>query len=275
MPTPATLTVVKCGGSADIAHEGLCDDVSALRAGGERVVLVHGGGADIDRLAGQLGVPNRPVVSPEGLASRRTDARMLDVLLLALAGRAKPRLLLALAAAGVSGIGLTGLDAGLLRAVRKPARRSVQNGRTTVIRDDLSGRVTSVRAEVLSALLAADLVPVISPPALGVDGAPLNVDADRVASAVAVALGADRLVLLTAAAGLLDDPTDPASLVTRCAVPATGPVHPGAVGGMHRKLIAAREALVGGVPAVRIADGRLNRPLWSAVRGAGTALVLS
>jgi acetylglutamate/LysW-gamma-L-alpha-aminoadipate kinase len=200
---------------------------------------------------------------------------MLDVLLLALAGRAKPRLLMALSAAGVPAIGLTGLDAGLLTAVRKPARRAVCNGRTMLIRDDLSGRITSVRAEVLSALLDTGLTPVISPPALGVDNAPLNVDADRVASAVAVALGAHRLVLLTAAAGVLADPADPESLLTQCAVPATGPVYPRAIGGMHRKLIAAREALLGGVPAVRIADGRLDRPLWSAIRGAGTAMVLS
>jgi [amino group carrier protein]-L-2-aminoadipate 6-kinase len=253
------LTVVKCGGALRTAR--VCEDVARLVSREERVVLVHGGAPQIARLATELNVPQRTLVSPDGLQSRHTDAAMLDVVTLAMTGRAKPALLRELASAGVRAVGLTGLDAGLLLARRKVAQRAVVDGRTVVIRDGHSGRIVSVNTDVLRVLLDAGFVPVMSPPAAGEDGHPLNVDADRAAAAVAVALKADRLILLTAAPGVLADSADPASLLAHCPLTADGPVPYAASGGMHRKLIAAREAVTGGVGDVIIADGRIPRPL--------------
>jgi acetylglutamate/LysW-gamma-L-alpha-aminoadipate kinase len=250
------LTVVKCGGALDPGP--VCADVARL---GTPCVLVHGGAPQIARLAAEMGVAERTLVSPAGVASRHTDAAMLDVVTLALAGRAKPLVLRALAGSGVRAVGLTGLDAGLLRARRKTARRAVVDGRTVVVRDDRSGRIVAVEDGVLRALLDAGFTPVVSPPATGEDGAPLNVDADRAAAAIAAALGADRLVLLTAAPGVLADPPEEASVLARCPLPREGPVPYAASGGMHRKLLAAREALLGGVAEVVVADGRTARPL--------------
>lgn len=260
-------TVVKLGGevtagpvSADLAHRG------------ENLTLVHGGAPDIAQLAAQLGVRPRTLVSPDGVTSRHTDAAMLDVLTLAMTGRAKPRLLRALAGDGLRAVGLTGLDGGLLQARRKRALRAVRDGRTVVVRDDLSGRLTGVRPAVLHPLLDAGFVPVISPPAADEDGGPLNVDADRVSAAVAGTLGADRLVILTAVPGVLRDVADEGSLVHRCLLPRDGAVPYAASGGMHRKLIAARDALLAGVPQVIISDGRVPRPVTAALGGAGTTL---
>lgn len=251
-----TLTVVKCGGTID--PEPVCADVARLDG---RVVVVHGGAPEIARLATELNVPQRTVISPAGVTSRHTDPAMLDVLTLAMTGRAKPRLLQALTSSGVRAVGLTGLDAGLLRARRKTAQRAVIGGRTIVVRDDHSGRVVAVESDLLHALLAAGFTPVVSPPATGEHGGPLNVDADRAAAAIAAALKADRLVLLTAAPGVLTDLGDENSVLARCALPADGPVPHAATGGMHRKLVAAREALLGGAREVIIADGRIPRPL--------------
>ena len=268
------LTVVKCGGNDAIDADRVAADVAALRATGERVLVAHGGAADIARLAGQLRVPQRRLRSPDGMTSRHTDPAMLDVVTLALAGRAKPRLLAALRRAGVPAVGLTGLDGGLLRAERKAARRAVDDdGRVRVVRDDHSGRIVGCDPTAPRALLAAGFTPVVSPPAADAGGAPLNVDADRAAAAIAAALTADRLVLLTAAPGLLREATDPDSLLPRYAVPLAAPRH-AATDGMHRKLIAAREALHGGVPLVRIADGRTAHPLADALAGAGTRITL-
>ncbi|MFD0690619.1 [LysW]-aminoadipate kinase [Actinomadura fibrosa] len=264
------VVVVKCGGA--VPAEAVCADLAGLAG---RAVLVHGGGPDIDRLARELGVPARTLVSPSGVTSRHTDPAMLDAVTLALTGRVKPRLLRALAAAGVPAVGLTGLDGGLLLARRKPAQRAVRDGRTVIVRDDHSGRVTGVRPEALRALLGAGFVPVVSPPATGEDGAPVNVDADRAAAAVAGALGADRLVLLTAAPGLLRDARDEATFLDRCALPHEGPVPHAATGGMHRKLVAAREALLAGVPRVSVCDGRVPRPVTAALAGAGTTLEIA
>ncbi len=272
-----SVTVVKCGGSEAIQAGGVCADVAALCREGEQVVLVHGGSSEIERLAAQLRVPQRTLLAATGASSRYSDAATVDVLTLALAGRAKPRLLLALAAHGVPAVGLTGADAGLLRARRNAAQRAIVDGRTVVVRDDLSGRIVGVNTAVLRLLLDAGVTPVVSPPAVGAPGELLNVDADRVAAAVAVALGATRLVLLTAAPGVLRDTADQGSLLPCCELPATGEATPGPVGptgGMRRKLHAARDALVGGVPRVVVADGRGGHPLARALAGAGTTVAL-
>lgn len=264
------IIVIKCGGGDAIAVAAICADVARLRSAGQRVVVVHGGAGEIARLAGQLGVTPRTTVSPDGVESRYTDEAMLDTIVLAMTGRVKPRLLAALADAGVPAVGLTGLDAGMVRAARKKARRAVADGRPVIVRGDHSGRITAVDPAVLRVLLDAGLTPVVSPPAADSEGAPLNVDADRLAAAVAAALGARRLVLLTAAPGVLRDAADEHSLLRRCWLPDDSLLARAASGGMHRKLTAAAEALADGVPEVRIADGRGQEPVAAALRGAGT-----
>ncbi|GAA1989547.1 [LysW]-aminoadipate kinase [Kitasatospora viridis] len=278
-PAPAggaETVVVKCGGSGALDVQRLCEHVAELTAAGRRLVLVHGGSAEMARLAGQLGLTLRQLTAPDGVVTRYTDAATLDVLTMALAGRVKPALLTALDRHGVAAVGLTGLDAGLLRARRKKAVRAVVDGRPTVVRDDRSGRIVEVNAALLHGLLAAGVVPVVSPPALAEDGEPVNTNADRAAAAVAVALRASRLLFLTGAPGVLTDPADPASVLDTHRLPPAGePAPPWVGGGMTIKLVAAREALVGGVEQVWIADGGAARPLAAACGdGPGTRIVL-
>ncbi|MDN3264940.1 [LysW]-aminoadipate kinase [Streptomyces sp. CSDS2] len=267
------ITVVKCGGNAAVDPLAICSDVAGMAGDGERVVLVHGGSADIDALAARLGVPMRRLVSPDGVSARHTDAATLEVVHLALAGLAKPRLVGALVAAGVPAVGLTGLDGGLLRAKRKGVHRALVDGRRVLVRDDHSGRVTSVNTGLLGTLLSSGAVPVVSPPALAEDGRPVNADADRAAAAVAGALGARTLVLLTGAPGVLADPADEDSVLPVCAVSRSGPP-PFTGGGMGLKLIAAREALLGGARRVLIADGRRPDPVRAALAGHATEVTL-
>jgi acetylglutamate/LysW-gamma-L-alpha-aminoadipate kinase len=269
---PAGLTVVKCGGAAGIDSPRLCADIAALAAGGERVVLVHGGSAALNRLAGRLGVQQGEIRSPGGVAARHTDSATLEVLMLAVLGQVQPALLAELGRLGVPAIGLSGLDAGLIRARRKKALRAAAGGRVTVIRDDHSGKVVAVNGELLRALLGLGILPVVSPPAVAEDGGPVNANADRIAAAVAAELAAPRLVFLTAAAGLLADPADPASLLAEYALPPGETLPAMARGGMLPKLIAAREALRAGVHHVVIADGRRDSPVSRALAGAGTRI---
>lgn len=258
--------VVKFGGGEGLDAEALCADVAGLTAAGTPVVVVHGGSAEMAGLADRLGVRLRTLTAPDGVTTRYTDAATLDVLLLALAGRVKPALLTLLARHGVRAMGLTGLDGGLLRARRKRAVRAVVDGRTVVVRDDHSGRIASVNSGLLRSLLAMGIVPVVSPPALAEDGEPVNANADRVAAAVAVALRADRLVFVTGAPGVLADPGDESSVMAECRPPVAG-----AGGGMAIKLVAAQEALDGGVGEVRVCGGGRKWPVSAALRGeAGT-----
>jgi len=269
---PKTI-VVKCGGNAAVDVRLVCRDIARLAGGTDRLVLVHGGSADIERLATRMSVVSRRLVAPDGVSARYTDQAMLEVVHLALAGRTKPRFVAELMRCEVPAVGLTGLDSGLLRARRKKAHRAIVNGRQVVIRDDHSGRITDVNSELLETLLEAGQVPVVSPPALAEDGEPVNTDADRAAAAVASALDADALVLLTGAPGVLADPADESSVRRVCAVPTEGPP-PVRTGGMGLKLVASREALAGDVDRVVIGDGRRADPVRAALRGAGTEVVM-
>jgi acetylglutamate/LysW-gamma-L-alpha-aminoadipate kinase len=266
--------VVKCGGHEAVDAQEVCQDVAGLVRAGWQVVLVHGGSAEIERLAARLGVTQRVHVAPDGVTSRHTDEATLEVVTLALAGSVKPNLVGALSRSGVRAIGLTGLDGDLVRARRKKAQRALVDGRLVMIRDNHAGTVHDVDADLLRALLARTLVPVVSPPARADDGSPLNVNADRLAAAVAGAIGADCLVFLTGAPGVLRDAADEGTLLATCELAPEGPAVPGAGGGMALKLIAAREALLGGVLQVRIADGRRSGPVTAALAGEGTEVAL-
>jgi [amino group carrier protein]-L-2-aminoadipate 6-kinase len=267
------IVVVKCGGNAAVDPESVCVDVAQLHRAGHPIILVHGGSADIDRLADRLGVITRRLVAPDGVSARYTDQATLEVVTLALAGAVQPRLTAALARAGARAVGLTGLDGPVLRARRKKAHRALVDGRTVMVRDSHSGRVTDVDTSLLLTLLTEGVIPVLAPPALAEDGRPVNVDADRTAAAVAAAMSACALVLLTGAPGVLRDPADETSILPECALGDGPPPFVG--GGMGLKLVAAREALAGGVRQVVVADGRGPSSVRRALAGAGTRVVLA
>lgn len=265
------LTVIKCGGGAGQDPLRICADVAQLVGRGQRVLVVHGGSAQVEELAARLGVPQRRLRTPAGTSSRYTDPATLEVLILALAGLVKPRLLAELHRHGVPAIGLTGIDAGILRARRRSTHAAQLDGRRVLVRDDQTGTVASVTTGPLHSILDAGLTPVLSPPALAEDGRPVNVDADRAAAAVAAALAADTLIFLTGAPGLLADPADESSVLVEYR-----PGEPGAAevrGGMAVKLAAAANALDGGVGRVVIADGRRPDPVRRALAGAGTRIL--
>jgi acetylglutamate/LysW-gamma-L-alpha-aminoadipate kinase len=269
------LTVVKCGGNPAVDAAGICADIARLVHEKHSILLVHGGSGEIGRLADRLGVAQRTLVAPDGVFTRYTDPETLEVVVLALTGAVKPKLVAELSRHGVPAVGLTGMDGGMLRARRKAAVRAVVDGRTVLIRNNHSGRITTVKTELLEILLHAGYVPVISPPGIDEHDYPVNLDADRAAAALAAALGADQLLLLTGAPGVLADPDEPTSVQTTVLISPTGAPDPSATGGMALKLIAAREALTCGVATVRIADGRIPEPVRRALAGAGTTVHIS
>src|SRR5262249_45702364 len=196
----------------------------------------RGASGEPARVAGSRGAPHPPLVAPNRVPPRSPAPATLGGVILALAGGVKPRIVAELSRLGVPSVGLTGLDGGMLRARRKSAVRSVVDGRTTVVRDNLSGRLSEVRTELAETLLRSGFVPVVSPPAIDEHDHPVNVDADRVAAALAVALGANQLVLLTGTPGVLADPDDETSVLSTYEVPATGAAGRFAGGGMALKL---------------------------------------
>ncbi len=258
--------VVKVGGAAGNAVAPVLENLARRTDW----VLVHGGSDEVDRLGESLGRPSEYYTSPSGVVSRKSDPAHLEVLVMALAGTVQTRLVAALAGLGVRAVGLSGVDGGLLTARRKEGSRAVVDGRVTVVKDDRSGTIERVGADLLRLLLNAGLAPVVGPPAVTATGEVVNVDADRAASSIAVDLRAEALLLLTNVPGLLRDPKDPATLIERVPRDGVDAVLPFAAGRMRKKVLAARDALVGAVPRVVIGSSSGPDPVDRALNGAGT-----
>ena len=266
------MLVVKVGGGAAIDLAGLCRDL-ARRREREEVVLLHGASKELDRLSVALGRPPVTVASVSGIQSRYTDDATLELFTMVYAGSANVRIVERLQQHGVAAVGLCGVDAGLLRGPEKGVLRVRRpDGREQVVRGDRSGRVTAVNTHLLRMLLDSGYLPVLCPPALSDQGRAMNVDGDRAAAQVAVALGADTLVLLTDVPGLLRDPRDPSSLISDVRRHELGRAMEVARGRMRIKVLAAREDLQGGVRRVVLADGRVPAPVEAACAGGGTVL---
>jgi len=270
--TNTSTIVVKLGGTEGVDFSAICADAAELIKGGQRLVLVHGGSAEANSLGEALGTPPKFITSPSGYTSRYTDRKTLEVFLMAVKGKVNSLLTEQLHGLGLNAFGLCGMDGRLLLAARKEAIQSVENGKRKMIRDDYTGKIEQVNAELLEMLLSAGYLPVIAPVAVSHNGEALNVDADRAAAMVAGALKAETLVLLTAVSGLMERFPDESTLIktiSRERIPAALEM---AQGRMKKKVLGSEEALNAGVGRVIIADGRVEKPISSALAGAGTVL---
>lgn len=261
--------VVKLGGGADIDPQALLGELAALD---EPWVLVHGGNAELTALSAQLGFPAKFVTSPSGHVSRFTDARTMSHIQMTYRGRINNDLVRRLNVLGCKAVGLSGIDSGILRARRKDTLRVVENGRKLLLRGDHSGTITSVDGDFLQTILQAGRRPVLTLPALADDGTAVNVDGDRAAAAVASALGASQLIILSNVPGLLRDPNDSTTLVRHVTRNKLAEASQFAVGRFGRKMVAVGEALDGGVAQVVLATASGTRPLESARAGHGTVI---
>lgn len=239
----------------------LAGAVAALAREGP-LVLVHGGGREIDAEMARRGLARHTV---DGL--RITDAATLDAVVAVVAGTVNTRLVAALAAAGVRAVGLTGADAAVVPAVEASSHRAA-NGR--IVELGLVGQpVGESMPALLEDLLACGYVPVVACLGLGPGGQLLNVNADTFAAHLAQRCGATRLLIAGATAGVLDAggrTIEVLDLGRLEALVADGT----ASAGMAAKLAACRDALLGGVAEVRIVDGRQPAGLPAA---AGTRVV--
>ncbi|MCO4745076.1 MAG: acetylglutamate kinase [Proteobacteria bacterium] len=269
--------VVKVGGELlDVPRslESIATEVAALHRLGIRVVLVHGGGPQLDAAAAELGVET------ERVAGRRvTSPELIDAAVMVWRGRLNTLLVTALLKQGESAVGLSGADGRLVAAVRRPpAVITDDDGKRVQVDYGQVGDVSAVNPGSLEALLGAGAIPVVSPLAVGSDASLLNVNADTVATELAVALGAAKLILVTRAPGILSDPEDLSSVVAFTDLGGLDALEAKGVltGGMRPKVAAIRRALSGGVPRVHVLDGRVPQAILREVfttDGAGTLIV--
>jgi acetylglutamate/LysW-gamma-L-alpha-aminoadipate kinase len=264
--------VVKIGGARGNSVSSLVRDIAGRVRSGERWVLVHGASSQMEDLCTAAGIEPVYVTSPSGYRSRFVGDREM-ALFLAACGTYSLGITEEFGECGLWGMPLYPGRGTTAVASRKDILRSQENGRVRLLRGNRSGSIVSFDAAPVRRAWNAGAVPLLPPLAADVEGVgALNVDGDRMAASAASALGADVLVILSNVPGLLRDGSDPDSLVCRGGLDDWDALESYAKGNMKRKLLAAKEALLGGVPRAIIADSRVEEPLSEALAGRGTEL---
>lgn len=263
------MKVIKVGGGGGIDYEAFCKDLSTH----QDFVLVHGGSALLNEVSQKLGHPPRFVTSVSGHESRFTDRRTLELFNMVYAGHTNKMIVEHLQRLGVNAVGLSGLDGRLVEGRQKTALKVIENGKKVVLRGDHSGKIQTINAKLLHLLLDNGYVPVLTPPAISTEGVAINVDGDRFAGQVAVALQAQVLLLLSNVPGLLKTLADEASLIAHIAYEDIDTyIEQVAKGRMKKKLLGAKEALSGGVNKVVLGDARGAGPVSAALAEQGTVI---
>ena len=238
--------VVKYGGNAMISEElrhAVISDIILLHLVGIQVVVVHGGGPEISEMLKKVGKGSRFVD-----VLRYTDQETMDIVQQVLCGKVNKDLVATLNRMGGKAVGLCGLDGGLFQAVKLDEKYG------------LVGEITQVCRKPVVDCLESGCIPVVATVALGVDAdTAYNINADTAAAKLAIALGAERLLLLTDVRGLLRDPHDESTLIPELNVSAVpGLVKDGIIsGGMIPKIDCCVEAVRSGVHSTVILDGRI------------------
>ena len=260
--------VVKYGGNAMLNEElksAVMKDIVLLSTIGVRVVLVHGGGPEINKMLERVGKESKFI---NGL--RYTDSETMEIVEMVLTGKLNKDIVRILLEEGGKAVGLSGVDSGLLRATK------IEKGGVDL---GFVGEVTDVNPEIVNSLLEKHFIPVISTVAMGQgsDKSFYNINADTAAAKIAVALKAEKFVQLTNVPGILKDINDPKSLIARIPLPqVSGYMEDGTIaGGMIPKVECCMIALKGGVPRAHIIDGRVPHSLLIEMfseRGIGTMI---
>lgn len=266
--------VIKAGGEVFVdpaSTRALIEQVAILHQVGIRIVLVHGGGPQNTRLAEALGVETRMV---EG--RRVTDERTLEVATMVLNGQINTQIVAACRQLDLPAIGVSGVDAGLIRARKRTPVQLAGHG--APVDYGFVGDIEQVDTAVLTTQLENGLLPVVSPLSADADGTLLNINADTVAAALAAALGAAKLVLATGAPGILEDRSNPASLISYVDLAGLGRLEQSGslADGMLPKARAIESAIRGGVPRVHVISYKVPDSLLLEIftnEGTGTLVV--
>ncbi|HEY7696322.1 MAG TPA: [LysW]-aminoadipate/[LysW]-glutamate kinase [Nitrososphaeraceae archaeon] len=256
------MIVIKFGGSVLYElHPSIIEDLHQISQN-EKMVLVHGGGNEVTNIATKLGKEQKFIVSPSGIRSRFTDKETAEIYTMVMSGKINKIIVKMMVEAGIKAVGISGIDAGILRAIRK-AKLTVLNekGRKMIIEGGYTGKIQTVETSLLNILTENGYLPVVSPIALSENYEFLNVDGDRAAAYIAGNLKADKVIFLTNVNGLhLDD-----KLVKNLTASQAKEALPKIGFGMEKKILASTEALMLGAKEVIISSGKVSNPVTSAI----------
>ena len=256
------MITIKIGGSVvDNLHPSTIEDIKKV-AKSEGIILVHGGGKEVTKVCEQLGKEPKFVTSPSGIKSRYTDKETAEIFTMVMSGRINKTIVRMLQKNGIDAIGLSGVDAKVIKAERKKKLLIVnEKGRKQAIDGGYTGKISDVNASFIRSLLDQGLTPVISPIAISEESDFLNVDGDRAAAYVAGKVHADKVLFITNVDGLLMDD----KLVRNLSLTEAKEIRPKIGPGMEKKILASTEALDMGVKEALIANGQRENPISSAI----------
>ncbi len=271
-----TTVVIKYGGNAmteAALKDSFAADVVLMKLVGINVVVVHGGGPQIGELLSRLNIESEFV---NGM--RVTDSATMDVVQMVLGGLVNPDIVSLINTHGGRAVGVTGKDGNLIQAEKMPmtiASNDAGASAPEIIDIGHVGSITNIQVDVLNTLVQSEFIPVIAPVGVGKDGESYNINADIVAGAIAEALNAEKLVLLTNTPGILDADNATLSSLNKAEVEAL--IANGTISeGMLPKVECALDAVSGGVNSVTIVDGRVPHALLLEVftdSGVGTQIL--
>lgn len=271
-----TTVVIKYGGNAmteAALKDSFAADVVLMKLVGINPVVVHGGGPQIGELLSRLNIESKFV---NGM--RVTDSATMDVVQMVLGGLVNPEIVSLINTHGGRAVGVTGKDGNLIQAEKMPmTSASTDAGASAPEIIDIGhvGSITNVQVDVLNTLVQSEFIPIIAPVGVGKNGESFNINADIVAGAVAQALGAEKLVLLTNTPGILNAQQETISSLEKAEVAAL--IADGTISeGMLPKVDCALDAVNGGVDSVTIVDGRVPHALLLEVftdSGVGTQIL--
>jgi acetylglutamate kinase len=267
--------VVKAGGGVfgdTESTRSLIEQIAILHYFGVRVVFVHGGGPQLTEISDALGVPTRMVQG-----RRVTDQKSIDATAMVLNGLINTRVLAMCRDLNIDAVGISGVDAGLIRAHKRPPVR-LTDGTNELVDYGFVGDIDAVDTSVIKKLLDNGLMPVVSPLSADDQGVLLNINADTVAAAIGAALSAEKLILCTGAPGILERVEDPTSVISYTDLRGLKRLREEGriVDGMLPKAKAIEDAIRGGVRRVHVTSYKANEGILAEVftnEGAGTLIV--
>lgn len=266
------MLLIKIGGGNELNWEYIASDLAQLN---RPFILLHGANERMAQITEQMGQQVRMIKSPSGYTSRYSDQETMDIFLQAYAGVTNKRWVELLQRSGINAVGLSGVDGGLFRGKKKDKIIGFVEGsesKPRVIRDSYTGNVESVNTELLTMLLNKQYVPVLTAPALSNDNEVMNIDNDRAAAVLINEMNITECVMLFGAPGLLKDHKDETTKIDKLTTAEFEQALQYADGRMKKKVLGAKEAFENGLETMYWGDGRIEKPISSALAGNGTVI---
>lgn len=271
------IVVIKIGGALIAKNfDNVVKDIAAISlkySNKYSLVIVHGGGPQIDDTLKKMNKEPKYFKTPSGYKTRYTDQEAIDAAIMALGGKNNKRLVEALQKQGINAFGFSGVDGGVIEANRKEKIMVLINNKRIIKRGEFSGKIDNISTPIIDFLLENNYLPVICSLAKSKEGDIVNIDGDRAASHVAKAINAEILISLTDVEGIYKDFNDKESLIKSLKSSQLEELIEKLEGGMRKKAFAALEAFKIGVKKVIICSGLTETPLLDALEKNGGTVI--